>query len=113
MPAYCSNCGNGLPPTARFCSSCGAVVSGAPPAGFPPFGFPSQAPRLVRPLFGRQFAGVCAGLAKTYGWDVATVRILAVVGGIFLCPVVEVLYVACWIGMPEEPIGEMQQPQQF
>jgi phage shock protein C len=108
MSAYCSNCGNALPPMARFCSNCGAAISGAPPVGFPP-----QAPRLVRPIFGRQFAGVCAGLARTYCWDVATVRVLAVVGGIFLCPVVEVLYIACWIGIPEEPIGEMQQPQQF
>jgi phage shock protein C len=80
-----------------------------PGAGFPP-GFSPYYPRLVRPLFGRQFAGVCAGLARTYGWDVGLIRILTVVGGIFLCPIVEILYLACWIGIPEEPIGEMPPP---
>jgi phage shock protein PspC (stress-responsive transcriptional regulator) len=59
-------------------------------------------PRLVRPIFGRQFAGVCAGLARTYTWDLGLVRILTVLGGIFLFPVVEIAYIACWIGIPEE-----------
>jgi phage shock protein C len=105
MSAYCNNCGSVLPTSARFCSTCGTVVNGFPPAGYPPY-----APRLVRPLYGRQFAGVCIGLARTYGWDVGLVRILAVVGGIFLCPIVEVLYLACWIGIPEEPLGEIPPP---
>jgi phage shock protein PspC (stress-responsive transcriptional regulator) len=69
-------------------------------------GFPPQ-PRLVRPLFGRQFAGVCAGLARTYGWDLGLVRIFAVIGGIFLAPIVEIVYIACWIGIPEETLGEV------
>ena len=107
MTAYCSNCGNALPPMARFCSVCGTVISGYPPMGYPPV-----APRLVRPLFGRQFAGVCIGLSRTYGWDVGLVRILAVVGGIFLFPITEILYLACWIGIPEESVSEMQPPPQ-
>lgn len=107
MSSYCNNCGNALPPMSRFCSVCGAAVAGAPPVGYPP-----QMPRLTRPLFGRQFAGVCAGVARTYGWDVGLVRVLTVVGAIFLCPVVEILYIAAWIGIPEEPLGEMP-PQQY
>jgi len=107
MPAFCSNCGTVLPPAARFCSVCGSAVVGFPPAGFQPYG-----PRLVRPIFGRQFAGVCVGLARTYGWDVGLVRILTVIGGIFLCPIVEIAYLACWIGIPEEPLGEMPPPPQ-
>ena len=107
MSAYCSNCGSVLPPSARFCSTCGTIVS-----GFPPPGYPSFAPRLVRPLYGGQFAGVCVGLARTYGWDVGLVRILTVVGGVFLFPIVEILYIACWIGIPEEPIGEIPPPPQ-
>ena len=107
MTAYCSSCGNALPPFARFCSICGSVVTGAPPVGFPP-----QAPRLVRPIFGRQFAGVCAGLSRTYGWDVGLVRILTVVGAVFLCPFVEIVYIAGWIGIPEEPVGDFSPPQQ-
>jgi phage shock protein PspC (stress-responsive transcriptional regulator) len=65
----------------------------------PPYGPP---PRLVRPIFGRQFAGVCAGIAQTYGWDVGLIRVIAVVTGIFVFPVTEVLYLACWIGIPDE-----------
>jgi phage shock protein PspC (stress-responsive transcriptional regulator) len=59
----------------------------------------------VRPLFGRQFAGVCVGLARTYSWDLGLVRILNVLGGIFLFPVIEIAYFACWIGIPEEQPG--------
>jgi phage shock protein C len=105
MSAFCSNCGSALPPGARFCSICGSAMNGFPPPGFPPF-----APRLVRPIFGRQFAGVCVGLARTYGWDVGMVRILAVVGGIFLFPFPEIFYIACWIGIPEELPGEIPPP---
>jgi phage shock protein C len=108
MSAYCSKCGTALPPMSRFCSVCGTTVTGTGPTGYPP----PFAPRLVRPIYGRQFAGVCAGLARTYGWDVGLVRILSVVGGIFLFPIPEILYLACWIGIPEEPVGEIP-PQQF
>lgn len=108
MTGFCSNCGNALAQGARFCSRCGAVVS-----GFPPAGFPMYPARLVRPLYGRQFAGVCAGLARAYGWDVGTIRIIAVLSGIFLCPVAEIVYLACWIGIPEEPLGELPPTQQI
>ena len=60
--------------------------------------------RLVRPLMGRQIAGVCAGLSKTYGWDVAVVRIITVLGALFSGGMIAVAYLACWIGIPEEPI---------
>jgi len=102
MTGYCSNCGSVLPPMARFCSVCGTVVTGMPPVGYPPY-----TPRLVRPIYGRQFAGVCAGLARTYGWDLGLIRIVAVVTGIFVFPIPEVFYLAAWIGIPEEVPGEM------
>ena len=121
MSGYCSNCGSVLPPAARFCSVCGTVVSGVPPAGYAsgygagyaPYGtYPySAATRLVRPIHGRQFAGVCIGLARAYSWDVGLVRILAVVLGIFFFPIPEVIYLAGWIGIPEEPLGEMPMTQ--
>jgi phage shock protein PspC (stress-responsive transcriptional regulator) len=49
-------------------------------------------------------AGVCIGVAQTYGWDVALVRVLTVVG--FFCTggIVAVAYLAGWIGIPEEPL---------
>jgi phage shock protein C len=108
MSGYCSNCGTVLPPGARFCSVCGTVTGGFPPPGYPPPGYSPYAPRLLRPLFGRQVAGVCIGFARTYGWDVGLVRILTVIGGIFLLPIMEIVYLACWIGIPEEPPATMQ-----
>lgn len=95
MALYCHRCGTGLPASARFCSNCGATV------------FVSQVTPgrpLVRPIVGRQIAGVCLGLAQSNGWDVAVIRIVAVVG--FFCSggLVAVAYLAGWIGIPEEPI---------
>jgi phage shock protein C len=58
---------------------------------------------LVRPIIGRQIAGVCIGLAQANGWDVSLVRILAVVGFFFSGGLVAVAYLAGWIGIPEEP----------
>jgi len=104
MSGYCNTCGGVLPPVARFCSACGAVVTGYAPYGYPPY--VPYATRLVRPFLGRQFAGVCAGLARTYGWDLGLVRILFVVTGIFVFPITEILYIACWIGIPEEPLQQ-------
>jgi phage shock protein PspC (stress-responsive transcriptional regulator) len=95
MAVFCNRCGTGLPPSAHFCSNCGAVIAVAP----------SQRGRpLVRPRVGRQIAGVCLALALANGWDVAVVRILTVLG--FFCSggFVGVAYVAGWIGIPEEPL---------
>ena len=111
MTAYCSNCGTALPPAARFCSVCGTVVAGMPPAGYaPPPYYPT---RLTRPLYDRKLAGVCSGFAQTYNWDVGLVRILSVVAGIFLFPLPEIAYLACWIGIPEQPIALPPPPQQM
>lgn len=95
MAFYCNRCGTGLPHSARFCSNCGATIAAPPMAATP----------LYRPFAGRQIAGVCIGLARAYGWDVALVRIVAVVGFFFSGGVVAVAYLAGWIGIPDEPIG--------
>lgn len=60
---------------------------------------------LMRPIVGRQIAGVCLGLAQANGWDVAVVRILAVVGFFVTGGLVGIAYLAGWIGIPEEPIA--------
>lgn len=96
MAFFCQCCGTGLPPSARFCSSCGAVVPVAPC-------IPGRG--LFRPIVGRKIAGVCIGVAQTYGWDVALVRILTVVGFFCTSGFVGVAYFAGWIGIPEEPIS--------
>ena len=99
MPVYCNRCGTGLPGSARFCSNCGAVIAAGQP-------MPGRAPGspLVRPHVGRQIAGVCLALSEANGWDVAVVRILAVLGFLFSGGFVGVAYVAGWIGIPDEPI---------
>lgn len=95
MGAFCQRCGSGLPSNARFCSNCGAAVPVAT-------GIPGRP--LVRPVVGRQIAGVCIGLAQAYGWDVALVRIFTVMGLFFSAGLVGVAYLACWIGIPEESV---------
>ena len=96
MAVFCNRCGTALPHSARFCSSCGTVISAAPPMPGRP---------LMRPIAGRQIAGVCVGLAQAYGWDVAVVRIVAVIGVFCSGGMVAVAYFACWIGIPEEPVS--------
>jgi phage shock protein C len=95
MAVFCQHCGTGLPPGARFCSSCGAVISAVPYTPGRP---------LVRPIAGRQIAGVCIGLSQAYGWDVALVRIFTALGLLFSGGMVGLVYLACWIGIPEEPL---------
>jgi phage shock protein PspC (stress-responsive transcriptional regulator) len=82
--------------SARFCSNCGQVI---PAPRFEP------ERQLIRPRLGRHIAGVCAALAHAYGWDVALVRIICVLSFFFTGGVVAVAYLACWIGIPEEPLG--------
>lgn len=105
MAVFCSRCGTSLPVSARFCSSCGADVPqlNGVRAGRP----------LMRPRQGRTVAGVCLALSRSYGWDVAVVRILTTVGLFFSGGLVAVAYLAGWIGIPEEPLTiPVSYPQQ-
>jgi phage shock protein C len=95
MTFFCQHCGSGLPVGARFCSNCGAAVSVATYIPGRP---------LVRPIAGRQIAGVCIGLSQAYGWDLALVRIFTALGLFFSGGTVGLVYLACWIGIPEEPL---------
>ena len=87
---YCNHCGKPNPDDARICAYCGASLTVA------------TAPRrLVRPRAGRRIAGVCAGLAEYYGWNLTALRIIwlllilfAGTGGL--------LYIILWIVMPNE-----------
>ena len=104
MALYCHRCGTALPASARFCSNCGTAVFVAAPPGRP----------LVRPIVGRQVAGVCLGLSQCNGWDVAVVRIVTVLAFFFSGGIVAVAYLAGWIGIPEEtlPFPGAVQPVQ-
>ncbi len=62
--------------------------------------------KLTRSVEDRQIAGVCAGIAKYMGWDVALVRVgyvllsLASIGFPGL-----LVYLIMWIVVPEEQPG--------
>lgn len=100
MAQYCKSCGTAMADGVRFCSACGTPTGFA--AAPPPAGVPVTSP-LVRPRVGRQIAGVCAGFARTYGWDLVLVRILMVVGAFLLFPLPEIAYIVAWVAMPDEP----------
>jgi phage shock protein PspC (stress-responsive transcriptional regulator) len=49
-------------------------------------------------------AGVCAGFAEWMGWDPTPVRLAYVLLSIFSAAFPGILvYIICWIVMPEEP----------
>ena len=87
---YCNQCGKANPDDARLCAYCGASVTAAPAER-----------RLVRRRGERRIAGVAAGVANYFGWNVTAVRfvwllllLFAGTGGL--------LYLILWIVMPLE-----------
>ncbi len=88
---FCNACGKSIPDDARLCPYCARPVAGAP----------AVTHQLVRPRSGRVIAGVCAGLALHFGWNLTLLRliwlllfVLAGAGGL--------LYVILWIVIPNE-----------
>ncbi len=59
--------------------------------------------RLQRPRAQRLVAGVCAGLALQYGWDLTWVRVLTVLITIFSSGAGLIAYIVFWLVMPEQP----------
>jgi phage shock protein PspC (stress-responsive transcriptional regulator) len=57
---------------------------------------------LVRPRRGRVIAGVCAGIARRYGWSPWGVRLVFLLSCLLPGPQI-VLYIALWILVPKEP----------
>ena len=56
---------------------------------------------LSRPRSGRMIAGVCAAVARRFGWNVRAVRLITVLS--ILLPGPQVLaYVILWVLIPEE-----------
>lgn len=56
---------------------------------------------LQRPKSGRVIAGVCAAIARRFGWSVTLVRVLTVASVILPGPQV-IVYVILWIFIPKE-----------
>jgi phage shock protein C len=60
-----------------------------------------MAAALTRPRRGRIIAGVCAGIARRFGWSPWLVRLVFVVSCVLPGPQI-LLYAALWILMPRE-----------
>lgn len=56
---------------------------------------------LRRPRSGRIIGGVCAALARRFGWDVTLVRVLAAASILLPGPQV-LIYVIAWLVIPSE-----------
>ena len=95
---FCSSCGKQVEPGARFCPACGNLVAGDPVV------MPQRRP-LMRPREGRMIAGVCAGFALAYGWDISLVRVVAAVLLCFSGGTASLAYFLLWIIVPEAPYG--------
>jgi phage shock protein C len=97
---FCSHCGKPIETSSRFCTACGATVNSASN----PFTADAYRPaaRLTRPRSPRMIAGVCAGFALHYGWDLNLVRVITALF-IVLTGVGALAYIAAWIIIPEAP----------
>ena len=87
---FCNHCGKANPEDARVCAYCGASLTGTAPER-----------RLVRRRDERRIAGVAAGVARYFGWNITAVRLtwllLLLFGGTG-----GLLYIILWIVMPLE-----------
>lgn len=58
---------------------------------------------LQRPRTGRVIAGVCAGLARRFGWNANIVRLIFILSILLPGPQV-IIYVIMWIVIPSDPL---------
>src|ERR1700761_7567919 len=79
---YCSGCGQ------RFAAQAYAVPQS----------------RIYRAREGKMFAGICAGFAAAYGWDVILVRLLLVALVFFGVGILIPAYFVAWIVIPKAPL---------
>ncbi len=92
---YCAGCGKELSPGARFCPGCGRAVAYAAPVNFD---------GILRSRTDRKVAGVCAGIARRYNWDVSLVRLCTVLIALFTFPLGLIAYGILWAMLPEEEL---------
>ena len=96
---YCTKCGSEVEERARFCPQCGTQTGRGV----------QQEPctvynRLSRPRNNRKVAGVCAGVARYLGVDVTLIRIVWFVLALWPVGLGVLLYLVCWIVMPNDPL---------
>jgi phage shock protein PspC (stress-responsive transcriptional regulator) len=96
---YCPRCGKQISLESNFCSNCGAAIFRQPQ--------PMRQTRMARPRHPRMIAGVCAGFAQHFGWDLTVVRVLTVVFTVITSGVGLLVYAAAWVLMPDAPYALM------
>jgi phage shock protein PspC (stress-responsive transcriptional regulator) len=57
---------------------------------------------LVRSRKGRMVAGVCAGVAEYFGWDVTLIRVIVAVIAVITGGAGVLAYLVAWAIIPEE-----------
>lgn len=93
---FCTACGYEMKDGDRFCASCGhGDAKATPPVE------EQIRPPLMRAMREKKIAGVCAGIARQYGWDVTLVRV-AFLFGIVIHGVGLLAYIIGWIAMPRD-----------
>ncbi len=107
---YCTRCGAQNTDGSRFCTACGASLSGEggsagsnmPASSLVSGAAYSAAPpkRLKRVMAEKKIAGVCAGFAEYFDMDVTLVRLIWV--GLVLLPPAPglIIYIVAWIILP-------------
>jgi phage shock protein C len=68
--------------------------------------------KLYRNRKDGKIAGVCAGIADYFGWDVDVVRILTVVGALFFTLPALILYAGAALLLPEQPESLYREPEE-
>jgi phage shock protein C len=101
---FCTRCGVEMDERVNYCSACGAATHNAAAQRAWPGSAGGTQWRLTRPADGKKIAGVCAGVARYFGWDVSVVRVIWALMA-FWPPFVGVLaYIVCWVVMPKDPL---------
>lgn len=104
----------GTDPTTGETGTEGTAGEAAPGATPSEATTPGAADRLTAPLRrpekGRMLGGVCAGMATAWRVDPLPLRIAFVATALLLFPVGLLLYLACWILMPQEDTTEPVKP---
>ena len=58
---------------------------------------------LHRSRTNKVLAGICGGMAESFGWNATFLRVLFVVGSIFPILPGFLVYVVLWVILPKEP----------
>jgi phage shock protein C len=59
--------------------------------------------KLYRNRYSQVIGGVCSGVAKYLGWDESVVRVITFMGALLTILPIILIYIVCWIVIPEEP----------